>query len=118
MTLQAKAALFEDNISYNTCISACEFARKDLVAHLMAEMRSSLVEADLVTFNSIISSCENLGFLIRLTTGRKQGKIKLIMLIQSSFNPSLKLKFSEESFRLAGCLASFADHGMHLWDRS
>ena len=53
----------KDNISYNSCISACECAagQKDLAAQLVAEMRNASLDADLVTFNASISFCENLG---------------------------------------------------------
>ena len=53
----------KDNISYNSCISACECAaQKDLAVQLVAEMRDVSLDADLVTFNASISSCESLGF--------------------------------------------------------
>ena len=54
----------QDNISYNTTISACEFAAgKGLVSQLLAEMRDANVEADLITFNASITLCEWLGVI-------------------------------------------------------
>eukprot|EP00435_Cladocopium_sp_Y103_P027946 s3065_g6.t3 len=69
-----QASLQPDNISYNSCISACEFAagQKAFAAQLVAEMRKASLDADLVTFNASISSCEKVsdweGALQNLTT--------------------------------------------------